>query len=164
MLILYSGFDISQAKHILELVEDRLDVKRFLEANNKSEIPTGFEIISLDELSKKSIDLYLHEVAHICAWAKHGIVVEVIRKINGNQYATATQNLKEVCENFSKDKLIGILKVAYLAPYKVGIKHGVYGDLLIYEVLCKKISIQQLKETEETIKKLLKQRYADLKD
>lgn len=164
MLILNSGFDISQAKLILELVNGKTDVKKFLEANNKSEMPQGFEVISLCELSKNNIDSCLHEMAHICAWAKYGIVVEIIRKKDGSQYATGTQNLKEVCENYSKEKLIEILKNAYYAPYKAGIKHKVYGDLLIYEILCRRISNQQLVETEESIKELLKQRYPDLED
>lgn len=164
MLILNSGFDISQAKLILKLVNDEINVKEFLiEAGKELEVPKGFEIITLGQLGK-NIDSYLHEVTHICVWAKYGIVVEIIKKKDRMQYATGTQNLKEVCEYYSKEKLIEILKDAYYAPYKKGIKHKVFGDLLIYEVLCQKISIQQLTETEETIKKLLRQRYTDLED
>ena len=163
MLILNSGFNIPQAKLILKFVNDDLNVKEFLTETSKPEIPQGFRIITLEELSK-DIDSYMHEVSHICAWAQHGIAVEVIQAINRMQYATGTQNLKEVCENYSKAKLTEILKDAYIAPYKKGIKHKVFGDLLIFEVLCRNVSIELLMETEEIIKKSLRQSYADIED
>lgn len=163
MLILNSGFNILQAKILLKLVNDEINIAEFLAEISKPEKPQGFKIITLGELSK-NMDAYLHEVAHICAWAKHGIAVEVIQEINKTQYATGTQNLKEVSENYSKISLIDILKDAYSAPYKEGIRRKVFGDLLAYEVLCGKVNTQILNESEDAIKNLLRQRYSDLED
>src|SRR3989338_2995188 len=128
MLILNSGFNIPQAKLILKFVNDDLNVKEFLTETSKPEIPQGFRIITLEELSK-DIDSYMHEVSQCdtsCMYESMSLLssssVMILKPCGISGLLVSVKNsltFKSSFTNFNISFACGILK----PEFKINIFH-----------------------------------------